>query len=75
MVIVNKRNSRESIKEQLINAAKEIIIRADDIIGDIDGCVEIDTVIHIEAASITTIYVNRELISGCKLSKEPLGDK
>lgn len=58
--------TRESYVDALIQAVEEIKLRADEIIGDIDGQKGIDISFSIEPFEITEISVCKTFISGYK---------
>lgn len=58
--------TRESYVDALIQAVEEIKLRADEIIGDIDGQKSIDISFSIEPFEITEISVHKTFISGHK---------
>ena len=53
----------------LKEAAREIEIRAEEIVGDVSGQKGIDIFISIQPHEITEISVNKEFISGWKQKK------
>lgn len=57
---------KESYVAALIEAAEEIKIRADEIVGDIDGQKSIDISFSIQPFEITEISVYKTFISGHK---------
>ena len=57
---------RESYVAALIEAAEEIKIRADEIVGDVDGQRSIDVSFSIQPFEITEISVYKTFISGHK---------
>jgi hypothetical protein len=59
-------SDKESYVAALIQAAEEIKLRADEIVGDIDGQKGIDINFSIEPNNITEISVFKTFISGWK---------
>jgi hypothetical protein len=58
--------TRESYVDALIQAVEEIKLRADEIIGDIDGQKRIDISFSVDPFEITEISVYKTFISGYK---------
>ena len=61
-----KEPTTEHFVEALCEAAKEIIWRAEEIIGDIEGQQNITVTINLRPAEIVTIDVYKAFISGYK---------
>ena len=64
----------ESYVAALIQAAEEIKIRAEEIVGDIDGQKDIDISFSVRPFEVTEITVYKTFISGHKQTARRLSD-
>ena len=63
------RFSHEYYVQQLKKAAKEIELRAEEIVGDIDGVTAIKLSTELSPDCLTTIIISKEYVSGRKKCK------
>jgi hypothetical protein len=66
MAIKIAKSDRESYVAALIQATEEIKLRADEIVGDVDGQRSVDISFSIQPFEITEILVTKTFISGHK---------
>ena len=61
---------KEGYVAALIEAAEEIKLRAEEIVGDVDGQKRIDISFSIRPSEVTDIVINKVFISGFKQGRK-----